>query len=103
MPKKIEHLVTSLILGLVAGLLIYDEFIYSLIFTLFSGVTAVVPDVIEKKSKEKYKGFFHSKFFFIILLVLLFFIIQNPVSGLVFGYLTHLLLEYARPPNKPLV
>ena len=103
MPAKKAHLIASLILGLIAGLMLYSSIVYSFIFMLLSGVTAGLPDRIEKPTSSMHRGFFHSITFFVILIIALSFIIWNPLSGLVFGYITHLLLDYSRTTHKPLM
>jgi len=103
MPNKKTHLIASLTLGLIAGLLLYDTIIYSLIFMLLSGVTAGLPDLIEKPTSSLHRGFFHSITFFVIIVVALAFIIWSPLSGLIFGYITHLLLDYSRTTHMPIV
>ncbi len=103
MPNHKAHLITSLALGFIAGLLLYNELTYSVIFGLLSGVTASTPDRIEKPTSSLHRGFFHSITLFVFLIILMFFIVQNPLSGLVFGYITHLLLDYARTSHKPII
>jgi len=103
MPNKKTHLIVTLMLGFITGLLVYNNLFYALIFTFFSGVTAVLPDQIEKPTHSLHRGFFHSIVFFVILVICLSFIIWTPISGLVFGYITHLLLDYAKGRHKPLI
>lgn len=86
----------AVIMGLIAGLLLYDSLIYVLIFALLSGVTSTLSGLLKNR-------FFRSKAFFLVLIILLVFIISNPLSGLVFGYVTYLLMDYARPAPKPVV
>jgi len=103
MPARKAHLSFAIILGFITGLLLYDELTYALVFCLLSGFTAGLPDQIEKPTHSMHRGFFHSIVLFIILLVLITFIISNPLSGLVFGYITHLILDYARGTHKPII
>ncbi|MBD3312655.1 hypothetical protein GF352_04355 [archaeon] len=95
MTNKGFHVAVVIIMGLIAGLLLYNNLIYVLIFALLSGVTSTFSGFVKKR-------FFRSKAFFLMLIIILVFIISNPLSGLVFGYVTYLLLDYARPATKTL-
>ena len=103
MPAKKAHIITGLVLGFITGFIIYDNIFYVLIFTLLSGATADLPDLIERPTNSLHRKFFHSITLFTILIIMLLSIISNPVSGLIFGYLTHLLLDFARTKHKPLI
>jgi len=103
MPNKKTHLLVSLLLGLIAGFLLYNDLIYALIFTLLSGLTATLPDQLEKPTHSLHRGFFHSIVFLIVLVIVLSLLVWTPLSGLVFGYITHLLLDFARGKHKPII
>ncbi|MFA5406466.1 MAG: metal-dependent hydrolase [Candidatus Nanoarchaeia archaeon] len=103
MPARKTHLIGALVIGLITGLLLYKEITYALIFTLLSGVTANLPDQIEKPTNSMHRSFFHSIIFFITLVIIMTLIVFNPLSGLVYGYITHLLLDYALGTHKPII
>ncbi len=103
MPARRTHLIGSIIIGLITGLLIYKSIIYSLIFSLLCGVSSDLPDRIERPTNKFHRGFFHSITFFLFLLIILYYSIQNPVSGLIFGYITHLILDYSLTTHIPII
>lgn len=103
MPGKKAHFITTLIISPLTGLVIYNNIFYIIIFSLLALITTGLPDRIERPTNSLHRKFFHSITFFTILTISLTLAINNPLSGLIFGYLSHLLLDYARTTHKPLV
>ncbi len=102
MPKKYEHLIFTFILSAFVGLIFYN-LIGAVIFLLCSLITYDLPDKIERPTSKFHRKFYHSITFFVILFLLFGLSFNSPFSGVLFGYLTHLILDYSRGRHKPLI
>jgi len=100
MPSKHYHQAFGLTLGLITGLCIYKVFSEVMLFTVCALMSSRFPDYLEKPVNKYHRGFFHSKTFLLILIIALIYLSVNPLSGLILGYLSHLLLDYSFRVNK---
>lgn len=96
MPRGYFHKLFNATLGLVAGLIIYHDWFDMALFTFFCIATASLPDRIEKPYNKYHRGAFHSWIACISSLALFFYFITNPLSGLLYGYSCHILLDKSR-------
>ncbi len=96
MPNKFRHTLFNSIIGILSGLVLYDELINFLIFTVLCIATAMLPDIIEKPVNKYHRKFFHSYMAFFGALIIFAAISFNPLSGLLYGYSCHILLDKAR-------
>jgi len=103
MPAKKAHVVLTAAISLVTAFFLYNNAFSVIIFTALAVSTATLPDRIERPTSRYHRGFFHSLFLLGILIILMTYTVSSPLSGLIFGYITHLVVDYSRTTYIPLI
>ena len=93
MPRSLAHKSFNLLMSSLTSLMLYPDLLSVTAFTLTSLLSAKLPDVIEPPINKYHRGIFHSWTALITAFTGFAFLINNPLSGFLYGYSLHVLLD----------